>query len=181
MGEGADRGDRLPYPERPPPSIDPTLLTTEQLLREIGGLRELLLAKMAVADTKMTGHFLIDTERFVQIEERFNLIERQRLEQKTDTGTSISAALDAQKSQTSALDGKIDDLKERVGRIESVRQGAVETRAEGRATLGSTTAVIGGAVALVLVVLAILGYSASRRAPNVIVPPSAPVTTTVAK
>jgi hypothetical protein len=156
--------------ERPPPSIDPTLRTSENLIREIAALKELIDSKIEALDLKMGGHVGLDEERFRKIEERFNLIERQRLEQKSDTGTSISTALEAQKSQTNAIGGRVDDLKERVAKIESAKQGAVESRDEGRAGMSAVLAVVGAVVAVIVVVLAL--YAAFHTKQPVIVNPT---------
>ncbi len=173
------------YPERPPPSIDPTLLTTEQLHREIGSLANVIdgkidrvLTVIEVLGTKMEGHWALDLERFSKVDERFMFAEQQRLEQKNDTRKADEDALKAQKeavtkseagtsesinklsdtftARTETLSSKIDDLKERVGRIESARQGAVEQRTEGRANISVTAAVIGSVVAVVGIALALL-------------------------
>ena len=72
---------------------DPTVLTTEQLLREVQGLKELLETKLEVLDGKMTGHFLIDAQRFAKIDQQFSAIEDQRVEQKRDTQEALIAAL----------------------------------------------------------------------------------------
>lgn len=89
MADGDERGF-VPVP-------DPTKLTTEALLRETLALRELLLSKMETADTKMTGHFLIDAQRFAKIDEQFHTIDAQRVEQKKDTQDALTAALTEQK------------------------------------------------------------------------------------
>ncbi len=139
------------YQERPPPSVDPTALTTQALLREIASLKELLTALME-------GHSELDKERFREIEERFVLIERQRIEQKKDTTTAIDAALAAQKETTVGIGSKVEDVKERVGRIESARS-------EQRASVGSVVGIVGAAVAVVVVVLALYAAFHTSSAP----------------
>jgi beta-phosphoglucomutase-like phosphatase (HAD superfamily) len=117
---------------------DPSTLTTEQLLREVDRVKELMVSELH----GLEGRY--DTQ--------FGLIERQRVEQKTDTAVAVqaafSAAKEAVKEQTIASDKAIDkseramtdqqkqmastfttaiegvsevlnDLKERVGRIET--------------------------------------------------------------
>ena len=88
-------------PNERPPVPDPTILTTEQLLREIASMEtqmnrrftsldELMIAKFAAVD-------LASQERFASIKLQFNLVEQQRLEQKQDTKIAVDAALSAQK------------------------------------------------------------------------------------
>lgn len=180
MSEHAGNGPR----SRP----DPSTLTTEQLLREVNGLKELLETKLEVLDIKMTGHFMIDGQRFTKIDEQFSAVETLRVEQKRDTQEALTAALTAQKeavgkqdeanqkaiskseaatSETLAklselfkttadgLSGKIDDVKERVSRMESVKQGATEVREKSNATVNTATAVVGAVVAAVVLALGV--------------------------
>ncbi len=72
------------------PIPDPTTLTTEALQREIKGLGELLRAEMA-------GDRRANDIRFADIEQRFVLIENQRIEQKEQAEKAVQAALAAQK------------------------------------------------------------------------------------
>jgi hypothetical protein len=132
------------------PVPDPTVLTTENLRREILGLRELL-------ETKLDGIVAVQREKFLKVDQQFELVERQRVEQKKDTQAAVDAALTAQKEavkeQTTASERaiaksesgttrqleqlaenfrtanvgivtSIDDLKDRVRGIEAVTQGA---------------------------------------------------------
>jgi chromosome segregation ATPase len=55
-----------------------------------------------------------------------------------------------------ALGDKIDDLKERLARVESSKQGATEQRQESRANISTSTAILGG-IAAVFALLALLG------------------------
>jgi predicted nucleic acid-binding Zn-ribbon protein len=104
----------------------------EQLLREVDHVRELL-------DAKIIGLREFTEERFESVSQHLAMIERQRVEQKRDTATSLDAALRAQKEASSkaeaattksidqladtfntAFEGvrrELADLKERVGKI----------------------------------------------------------------
>ncbi len=165
------------YQDRPPPSIDPTVATLQAQQREIASLKELLIEKIGTVNTTMSGHVALDTERFTKIEERFNLIERQRIEQKADTSTSIAAALEAQKETSSGLSDKLDDVKDRVNRIESTWQGATDQRSEGRAQISSTTAIIGTILAVVGIGLAlVVGHNTAASNQPAVVTVTAPST-----
>jgi cobalamin biosynthesis Mg chelatase CobN len=203
------------YPVRPPPSIDPTALTTEALQREISGLSDTMHREIAalreLVEAKIIGQSRICEERFGKIDKRFHLIEQQRLEQKQDTKAEVASALFAQKeaateqnrsntlaiskseaatadtiskladqfrTTTDAIGSKIDDLKERVGKIESVKQGAVEQRTEGRAITGSTVGIVGVVITVILFVTGLLGYSISRRPATPAAPPQVVTVTT---
>jgi hypothetical protein len=151
------------------PVPDPTALTTENLRREILGLRELL-------ESKSAGDLALVLEKFLKVEQQFELVERQRVEQKKDTKDAVDAALTAQKeavkeqttaseraiaksetgtnkqleqlaenfrTENSGLRVTIDDLKDRVRGIEANKQGASEVRVERTSNVMQVTAVIG--------------------------------------
>ena len=178
-----DRGSRFPVP-------DPTSLTTEQLDRTIAALKEVL-------ETRLGGMEEVTDEKFISVNERFALVERQRVEQKEDTKAAVDAAFSAAKEavreQTNASEraiaksetatkeqlnqltntfdtairgvtGSLDDIKERVGKIESIRQGASERKEEGRATISSTTAVVGAIVGVLVLILTIVALYAAFSA-----------------
>jgi len=87
---------------------DPSTLTTAQLLREIEILRgsiddkvEARQREMVVAqelsEAKLLGEITLTAQRFDAINNQLQLIERQRVEQKSDTKAAVDAALIAQK------------------------------------------------------------------------------------
>ena len=86
------------------PTPDPTILTTEQLLREVAGATNLM-------QTEITGLRSNIDEQFKSVSTQFMLIERQRVEQKADTEKAVQAALsaakEAVKEQTAASDRSI--------------------------------------------------------------------------
>jgi flagellar motor switch/type III secretory pathway protein FliN len=115
---------RSGYDSRPIP--DPTLLTTEALQREVATLRELIEQRLdALAqvqdqiisrvEAQADGHRALDDERFMGIDQQFQLVEQQRIEQKGDTKAAVDAALTAQKeagaSQTAASEQAITKLE----------------------------------------------------------------------
>jgi len=160
--------NRSPFTSRPVP--DPTILTTEQLLREVAALRELV-------QSDIEGLEAIVAEKFRSVDQQLELVERQRVEQKADTKAAVDAALTAQKEavkeQTTASDRAIakseasmtkqleqmgstftasikgvtdnlDDVKERVGKMEAMKLGGQEVKTENRS---QTSLIIALAVA----------------------------------
>jgi hypothetical protein len=136
--------DDVPGDLKPRP--DPTLLTTEQLNREIGHLKELLNL-------------------------RFELIERQRLESKDDNQKALDAALTAAKDSVSSLalaselgrnvlTGAVDDLRNRVVAVESKALGASITRDEAMDqrsdSRGTIALVVAGASVLLTLIITIV-------------------------
>jgi hypothetical protein len=89
------------------------------------------------------------------------------------TAETINRLTQLSETNTRALSEKVDDLKERISKVESVRQGAAEGKEETRAHLSIGTAVAG----VLLAVLAFVGYRAVNPTPTVVTPP--PVTVTV--
>jgi type VI protein secretion system component VasK len=89
--------DRRPVP-------DPTVLTTQALYREVSALQELI-------EQSIRGTREVIDQQFYKVEQQFELVERQRVEQKKDTKDAVDAALTAQKEavreQTSASERSI--------------------------------------------------------------------------
>lgn len=72
------------------PDPDPTLLTTQALFREVASLKELIEQKIKSSEN-------LFNEKFQSITTQFELIEKQRVEQKKDTKDAVDAALAAAK------------------------------------------------------------------------------------
>lgn len=94
------------------PIPDPTVLTTEALNREISLVREYIersLTSMRTSfeagrdamhdllDAKIDSSVALEDEKFRKVSREFELLERQREEQKGDTQKAVDAALTAQK------------------------------------------------------------------------------------
>jgi hypothetical protein len=95
--QGMVGDDRRPVP-------DPTVLTTQALYREVSALQELI-------EQSIRGTREVIDQQFYKVEQQFELVERQRVEQKKDTKDAVDAALTAQKEavreQTSASERSI--------------------------------------------------------------------------
>lgn len=87
------------------PTPDPTILTTEQLIREVERVNTLFVARQIGADQ-------LNNERFNSVNTQFALVERQRVELKSDTKVATDAALSAAekavREQTTASEKAID-------------------------------------------------------------------------
>lgn len=153
------------------PIPDPTVLTTQALYREVGALKELLESRVQGLDRLF--------------EEKFEALERSRVEQKKDTQTAIDAALLAQKEavaksetatgkqleqqQTASITAigdlrrSIDDLKERIGEVAQVVNGSVQQRVGAREDRTGLYATIAIAVTLVLAAITVIGVITATR------------------
>jgi hypothetical protein len=218
-----DEGGGVPSDGDWRPRPDPTILTTEQLHREINSLesriaveaaalKALLEASIAAVtatmETKVSAHHELDHERFSRIDTRFDTVERHRVEEKQDTNNRLNYVINTlkeradehfkqnsaliEKSEQSILDtiskqgdsfktttdanlGRIDDLKERVGKIESIKEGALEQKTESRAQISGTTAIIGTIIAIVGIGLALLIGRNQNQAPVTVTVPTVTV------
>lgn len=150
---------------------DPTVLTTEALHREVAQVERQIAALRELLETKMA-------ERNRATDLQFALVEDRRVEQKLDTKFGVESALAAAKeavakTETSttkqleqlaatfatsihAVTESVDELKNRVGAVESNIVGLAQNKQGGRETLSGVYAlvaflaallVIGGAVA----------------------------------
>lgn len=81
--------------DRPP--NDPSDLTTAQILRETAILRELLETNVTGVSAVAEEKFQAMEARFESVNEKFDMVERVRVEQKKDTKDAVDAALTAQK------------------------------------------------------------------------------------
>jgi hypothetical protein len=157
--------DRRPVP-------DPTILTTEQLHREIAALREFVLGEIRHVGA-------INDERFRAVEAQFEQHIERTKEQKTDTQQAVQSALTSAKElvaqrndaselaiaksersiskQIDALASVLDTSNQaQVDRIEDLK--ARVTRIEGRSegtqmSMGVIFAAVGGLAALVSIVI----------------------------
>jgi hypothetical protein len=163
------------------PVPDPTLLTTEQLLREIGGLKDLVESWIDTLEQ-------VNAEKLRSVWSQFEIVERQRVEQKADSKAAVDAALSAQKeavkeqttasersiakseasttkqleqlSETfatniSSLSGLIGDNKERILALETLKVSASETRTDQRLNIGMVVGILGTVAAFASIAVAI--------------------------
>lgn len=127
----------------PSSTPDPTVLTTEQLLRETENIK-------ATIDAEIAGLRDLTAERFLHVNARFEAIERQRVEQKKDNNEKVDAAFAAAKEAIGAVAAIVSDVKDRVGRIENVRVGGQQAYSGLYVAAGLFVAFAGVAIALVV-------------------------------
>ena len=162
----------------PPQSIpDPTLMTIDALRREIAMLENLL-------NTRLEANEELTQERFHRIDEALSHFEEQRKEQKVDTRQAVDAALEAQKEATHKMERSMDDqlqsltanfetshrgiqlsindLKDRMTQLESVKQGMTQQRDETRQITSGQIATIGLGIAIFMAVLALVSFMAGQ-------------------
>jgi len=149
------------------PVPDPTLLTTEQLHREIAALREFVLGEI-----RHVGE--LSNERFKAVDEQFYAVSERTKEQKEDGRLALDAAFQSAKDavalqteasekaiakseaattkqidalgvvvekSSQAKDEKIDDLKTRLDKLEGRREGVSSSTALLLAIVGALAAV----------------------------------------
>jgi chromosome segregation ATPase len=166
----------------PPPTVDPTVLTTQQLTQRMDALKELLTEKIEhaqdVLEQRADRNQSVCATNFVTIERQLGAIEAWRVEQKRDMNTAVDRALESaekavSKSETNSADqsrqqyatfaaslkGVSDtlyDVKDRVAKIEARTAGITEQRTDRRGEMGSMLAVLGGLFGLIGVVATII-------------------------
>jgi len=106
------------------PIPDPTVLTTEQLLREVAGVRTESVIRGDAIKELYDEKLRSVEEKFRAVYDQLALVERQRVEQKQDTKTAVDAALSAQvnavREQTTATEKAI--AKTEASTSESLKQ-----------------------------------------------------------
>ena len=144
---GGQREQNIPVP-------DPSLLTTEQLFREVASLKELLLAKMATTESDHLHEKELTAERFRGVYEKF----KDTKEALDKAFASSEKAID--KTETTftdrivASDVRLNDVRDRLTIVESRREGS----REGMSTVGA--AVMGAVAAIAAAIsLATLLYN----------------------
>lgn len=156
---------------------DPTLLTIDALRREIA---------MLDGQTKesLTAVKALTAERFRSVDALMERAEEMRREQKADTKLAVDAALDSQKEATAKMErsisdqisslrinfetearsirGSIEDLKEGMARLESVRIGHSEQKSESRQISAGVIALIGIGITILLAILTVIGFATAQ-------------------
>jgi hypothetical protein len=111
------------------PRPDPTERTTEDLLREVEGVRRAMQSLRELLEAKLSNNKEINIEKLNSVDTQFALIERQRVEQKADTTAAVAAALAAAKEavneQTIASQARTD--KSEISMEKRVDQQALTT------------------------------------------------------
>jgi len=147
------------------PVIDPTenvKALSEAANKRQDDLRDWL---QKYIDTKIDGHIRLSYDRYEGIKREFDNIERRRIEHKADTTRAVDAAFSAAKEavkeqaaasdkaisksegtvsgQIKAVEGTVDDLKDRIGKIETMQQTKSDVRDDSRSNVGMIVGIIG--------------------------------------
>lgn len=165
------------------PISDPSELTTAQILREVGTLRELM-------ESRHDGSARLFAEQFSALEKQLRIADAMRIEQKKDMKDALDAALAAAKeavsqqnasfaiatakSETSmseqmkqanvmfgtaieALTTQLNDLKERIARVEAAKQGGDGAVNNRRMENGQLVSILGFGVSVIAIIYVIVG------------------------
>jgi len=168
------------------PRPDPTRLTTDQLRRELGALNEKLGTRLDAMDKATSllqeNQTRVPTEIDKQImhlkelhDEKFKRVDVQFTDRDVALQAALSAAKEAVEKQTqwfaesiresktatgtqlSSLDGKIEDLKDRITRGEGRNSGAKETVLETRSASAQNWGFVVGGIGIFFGLVGFLG------------------------
>jgi hypothetical protein len=153
------------------PTPDPTILTTEQLLREVKNLEDKIMP-------------LVNAQ-FAAISDKFVVLEAQRIEQKADNRIEVGAALTAQKEENdkserltserlaqlatqfdtaiSGMSTQLNDLKDRVTRFESLKLGGTEVTQDRRASTALVVSLIGMGIVLTSALVGVILFVVTKQ------------------
>lgn len=134
-------------------------------------------------DTRIEGFEKLSDARHKNIQHEFDNIESRRIEHKNDTKSAVDTAFASAKEavkeqagsakeaisksestvggQIKAVEGTVDDLKERIGKLETRREAINERQVDNRSNIGMIVGVVGGIIG---VLMFILGFAALIRA-----------------
>jgi hypothetical protein len=169
-----DSGGLVPVP-------DPTLLTTQNLLREVASLKELLDAQIAATnslfDEKIARYVAVSNEKFEAVAAQFSERDTRTDQRAGDTKLAVDAAFAAAKeatakieagftkqidamivlidTKTANLEGNLADLKERMVAMESRSSTGHQMMVDQRGGNKQNLDVVAIAVSLIAVIVAV--------------------------
>lgn len=157
VGQGVDAAGN--------PVVDPTLNVRELVVAAIQRQDDLRAELRLYFDTRIDDLSALGEERYSAIQREFGNIEQRRIEHKGDTKIAVDAAFTAAKEavkeqaaasdraisksegtvggQIKAVEGTVDDLKDRIGKLETQQQTKADTRVDGRANIGMIVGILG--------------------------------------
>jgi hypothetical protein len=158
---------------------DPTLNVRENLADAVERQDDLRRELQRYFDTRVEGMVKLSEDRVEAVHREFENIERRRIEHKNDTKIAVDAAFTAAKEavkeqaaasdkaisksegtvsgQIKAVEGTVDDLKDRIGKLETQQQTKSETRVDSRASTGVIVAVVAAVFTFLLILIAAAG------------------------
>lgn len=180
-GEGVDaRGGPVVDPTKNVLDLVAAAMERQDDLRGAAGslFRALIDGLQRYIDTRIDGHIRLSTERAVVVQREFDNIERRRIEHKNDTKIAVDAAFTAAKEavkeqaaasdkaiqksestvsgQIKAVEGTVDDLKDRIGKLETQQQTKMETRVESRSNTGMIVGILGSIFGFLMIVVVVV-------------------------
>ena len=187
-----------------PPIPDPTILTTEALHREIWALRVLLQAQLGGLEEQLNRRFeseeKLSVTRLESVETKFALIERsitagllaakelsalqESAGQKAIDKSEVAVAktIESQgislQASVNSNSSKIEDLKERVSRMENRAQGATDIRSEQRQSLTMAQGMLAAAAGVIAVIIGFFALHHTNATPGATVTVTVPTVIT---
>ncbi len=149
---------------------DPTKLTTDALRREIAATKDLIQAEMDVIRQRLADMDTATSLRAVSVERRildrdasvviaFTAAKEQATERQTSINKSIDQMSKIMEATTGKVDGKVDDLRERMTAMESWSKGVAEQKKNTGDNWGLIFGVVGMIWALVATIAAVFQFA----------------------
>jgi hypothetical protein len=178
------------------PIPDPSFLTTQQLYREVTGLKEVVKGWVdgvsGTVDTRITGELSRFEEKFLSIQVQFRERDVRTEQSAGQVKLAVDAALQAQKeaageqaksftlatnksetsmnAQITGLDSKINDVKDRLNRVEGMGLGRNVEHSERATGNMSMISVVSLVVSALIGIGAIIVATGNKPPPPVPVP-----------
>lgn len=151
----------------PVPAIDPTRNVRELVIAAMERQDDLRGALVSRLDTKIDGNDRLSAERHEFTRRELANIEDRRLEHKKDTRDTVDTAFaGAEKAiakseraaadQIKSVEGSVDDLKDRVLRLETQQQTKVEARGDTRSNAGMIVGILGAVFGFLMLAAVII-------------------------
>jgi hypothetical protein len=115
----------------------------------LGGLQQFI-------EAKFSGYEKLTDSRFAGIEREFATVERNRLEQKNDTKVAVDAALTSAKELVKEQGTTLNDLRDRLGKVETELRTKAEVHSSGRSDIGMIVGIIGAILGFVSLLVTIV-------------------------
>lgn len=168
-GEGVDKHGN--------PVVDPTRNVLDLVKAAIQRQDDLREEQDRRIEARIAGFEKLSDSRHIATSQELQAVERRRLEHKEDTKSGVDAAFSAAKEavkeqaassdkaitksevavngQITGVQANVDDLKTRIGRLETILQTKTDVREDSRSSIGTIVGISGALFGLVGVISAI--------------------------